>query len=107
MEEDPQYDLDRRFELYNAPARDHETKFDRDRYGYGFYYKPLSIGVWWDKYMALNAMISPGENFAYTDSRPELLRYQLNWSFMFPGEMLNIAGAAAAVVQGLCATLRR
>ena len=96
LEEDPQYDLDRRFELYNSPARDHETKYDRDRFGYGFYYKPLSIGVWWDKYMALNAMITPGENFAYTDTRPELLRYNINWSFMFPGEMLNIAGAAAS-----------
>ena len=39
------------------PARDHETKYDRTA-GYGFYYKPLSIGVWWDKYMALNAMIT-------------------------------------------------
>ena len=96
LEEDPQYDLDRRFELYNSPARDHETKYDRDRFGYGFYYKPLSIGVWWDKYMALNAMITPGENFAYTDTRPSLLRYNINWSFMFPGEMLNIAGAAAS-----------
>jgi hypothetical protein len=96
LSEDPQYDLDRRFELNSAPARDHETRFDRDRYGYGFYYKPLSIGVWWDKYMALNAMIAPGENFAYTDTRPELLRYNINWSLLFPGEMLNIAGAAAS-----------
>lgn len=95
-EEEPEYDLSRRFELYDDPARDHETRYDRERYGYGFYYKPVSIGVWWDKYMALNAMTSPGENFAYTDTRPDMLRYNVNWSLLFPGEMLNIAGAAAS-----------
>jgi hypothetical protein len=98
LSEDPEYDLDRRFELYDAPARDHETRFNRDRFGYGFYYKPESIGVWWDKYMVLNSMISAGENFAYTDTRPELIRYNINWSLLFGGEMLNIAGAAAAQV---------
>ncbi|MAO83225.1 MAG: hypothetical protein CMH50_04970 [Myxococcales bacterium] len=94
-EDNPEYDLDRTFRLYDEPGRDHETRYEREKDGYGFYYKPRSLGVWWDKYMVLNAMISPGENFAYVDDRPDLLKYRMNWSMMFAPEMLNLAGAIA------------
>jgi hypothetical protein len=93
--EDPEYDLDKQFELMDSPARDHETRYNRDRFGYGFYYKPESIGVWWDKYMALYAFILPGANFAYVDSRPDMVKYSMNWSYLFAGPLMNLSAAVA------------
>jgi len=69
-----------------------ETAYSREQYGYDFYYKPVSIGTWWDKYLAVMAIGDPYTFFIGVDSGSDTRSYLINFADLFPGEVNNLVG---------------
>lgn len=72
------------------PAR---TIYSKERYGYDFYNKPIVMGSWWDKWMAIKAMNDPYTDFIGVDASSDTASYLLSFGTLF-GENINevIAG---------------
>ncbi|MBI5547480.1 MAG: zinc-dependent metalloprotease, partial [Deltaproteobacteria bacterium] len=72
-----------------------QSLYDRERYGYDFFYKPVTIGSWWDKYLAIEALGNPYTKFIGVDSNSDVLAYLINFTDLFYAEVNNMVGALA------------
>jgi hypothetical protein len=68
------------------------TYYSHERYGYDFYYKPVIIGSWWDKWLAVDALGNPETEFIQ-DQATESLQYVFNFRVIFPNPVNNMVGA--------------
>jgi hypothetical protein len=72
-----------------------QSAYDREKYGYSFYYKPVRMGSWWDKYMAIMALGSPYTRFIGVDSGSDVFSYLINFNDLFYSDINNMVGAMA------------
>lgn len=72
-----------------------QTRYDREKYGYNFYYKPVVVGSWWDKYLAIEALGDPYTSFIGVDGRSDVLAYLINFNDLFSTEVNNMVGGMA------------
>lgn len=72
------------------------TEYDRERYGYNFYWKPTVMGSWWEKWMAVKALSDPYTNFIGVDASADASSYLISMSTLF-GDVVNdvVSGAVA------------
>ena len=68
------------------------TTYDRDRYGYYFYSKPLVIGYWWDKWMAVRALGDSDTQFIGTDQSSDTRSYLISLTALFSEDINNVVG---------------
>ncbi len=72
-----------------------QSGYDRERYGYDFFYKPVLIGSWWDKYLAIQALGNPYTKFIGVDTGSDTLAYLINFNDLFYSEVNNLVGGLA------------
>ncbi|MCK6512278.1 hypothetical protein L6R29_20300 [Myxococcota bacterium] len=70
--------------------------YDRDTYGYEFYWKPVSLGAWWDKYLAAMALGDPYTRFIGVDSTADARSYLINFTALYGTYVNNILGGFLA-----------
>ncbi len=75
-------------------ARPANTLYDRDRYGYYFYDKPLTIGSWWDKWLAVKALGDPDTNFIGVDASSDTRAFLISLNTLFGNDINNLIGGA-------------
>lgn len=73
-------------------ARFSQSAYDRDRYGYNFYYKPVLVGSWWDKYIAVIALGDPYTRFIGVDANSDVFSYLINFNTLFNPDVTNMVG---------------
>jgi hypothetical protein len=69
------------------------TQFDYQKYGHEFAWKPVSIGTWWDKYLAVLALGDPYTSFYGIDTEANLAGYLINFNTLFARYVNNIVGS--------------
>ncbi|MFN7132782.1 MAG: zinc-dependent metalloprotease, partial [Myxococcales bacterium] len=69
-----------------------QSAYDRERYGYSFYYKPVLIGSWWDKYIAVLALGNPYTRFIGVDANSDVFSYLINFNSLFNDSINNMVG---------------
>ncbi|MFN7131467.1 MAG: zinc-dependent metalloprotease, partial [Myxococcales bacterium] len=69
-----------------------DTYFNYERYGYDFYYKPVVIGSWWDKWLAVDALGNP-DTWFIQNKATDSLQYVFNYRVIFPNVVNNMVGA--------------
>jgi len=75
-------------------ARPANTLYDRDRYGYFFYDKPLTIGSWWDKWLAVKALGDPNTDFIGVDASSDTRSFLISLNTLFGNDINNLIGGA-------------
>ncbi len=70
------------------------TRYDRDRYGYHFYWKPTVMGSWWEKWMAVKALYDHNTNFIGVDASADTASYLISLGTLFGTDINNLIGAA-------------
>ena len=78
--------------LKPGTGRYQDTYYSYERYGYDFFYKPVVIGNWWDKFLAVDALGDP-ETFFIQNKATESLQYVFNFRVIFPSPVNNMVGA--------------
>jgi hypothetical protein len=73
-------------------ARPERTTYDRDVFGYYFYWKPTAMGYWWDKWMAIKALSDPYTDFIGVDSSSDQASYAISLSTLFAEDINNLVG---------------
>ena len=73
-------------------ARPANTTYDRDRYGYFFYNKPIVIGSWWDKWMAVKAFGDGNTNFIGVDSSSDTRSFLISLNLLFGDDINTLIG---------------
>jgi hypothetical protein len=77
-------------------GRPSETIYDRTTYGYYFYYKPIVIGSWWEKWMAVKALGDPYTDFIGTDTSADVQSYLINFNSLFLGDVNDLVGGVTS-----------
>lgn len=75
-------------------ARPANTLYDRDQYGYYFYNKPLVMGSWWDKWLAVKAFGDSNTDFIGVDASSDTRSFLISLNTLFGDQINNIIGAA-------------
>ncbi len=73
-------------------ARPERTTYDRDVFGYYFYWKPTAMGYWWDKWMAIKALSDPYTDFIGVDSSSDQASYAISLATLFAEDINNLVG---------------
>lgn len=79
-----------------GPGRQMLSTFDKDTHGYDFYWKPINIGGWWDKYLAVLALGDTQTRFLGVDRSGNARSFLINYSNMFGRYIGNIIGGFLA-----------
>ena len=80
-------------ELGLGVARPANTLYDRDQYGYYFYIKPLVIGSWWDKWMAVKAIGDSNTDFIGVDASSDTRSFLISLNTLFGDDLNNLVGS--------------
>ena len=72
------------------------SEFSWDQNGYEFYWKPMNIGAWWDKYLAVMALGDPYTRFRGVDSQADPRSFLINFNNFFGLYINNVVGAFIA-----------
>jgi hypothetical protein len=75
-------------------GRPANTLYDRDRYGYYFYNKPVTIGSWWDKWLAVKALGDPNTDFIGVDASSDTRSFLISLNTLFGDNINNVIGGA-------------
>ncbi len=91
-------------ELGVGGARPANTTYDRTRYGYYFYLKPIVIGSWWEKWLAVKALGDGDTDFVGVDASSDTRSYLISLNLLF-GDAINdlvggVVGESAASYAG-------
>lgn len=83
-------------ELAFAPggARPANTLYDREKYGYYFYIKPVVMGSWWDKWLAVKAFGDSNTDFIGVDASSDTRSFLISLNTLFGDSINNVIGAA-------------
>ncbi len=73
-------------------ARPANTRYDRDAYGYYFYIKPIVIGSWWDKWLAVKALGDPNTDFIGVDSASDPKSFLISMNTIFGDDINSLIG---------------
>jgi hypothetical protein len=68
------------------------TTYDRERYGYYFYWKPVVMGSWWDKWLAVKAVGDPYTDFIGVDASSDTRSYLISFNTLFGDDINNLVG---------------
>jgi hypothetical protein len=82
-------------ELALGGARPANTLYDRERYGYYFYNKPVVIGSWWEKWLAVKAMGDGNTDFIGVDASSDTRSFYISLNLLFGESINNLVGAVA------------
>lgn len=80
-------------ELPLGTARFGLDKYNKDAYGYGFYWKPVAIGAWWDKWLAMQAFGDPYTDFIGVDSRGDARSFLISFNNLFRNDIASAVGS--------------
>jgi hypothetical protein len=80
-------------ELPLGVARFGLDKYNKDAYGYGFYWKPVAIGAWWDKWLAMQAFGDPYTDFIGVDSRGDARSFLISFNNLFRNDIASAVGS--------------
>ncbi len=83
-------------EIPSGLGKHQVTLFDRDEYGIEFWFKPVRIGGWWDKIIAMMAMADPMTNFMGMDASSDTRSFLINTKALWPDEITNLIGGYIA-----------
>ncbi|MEL6186072.1 MAG: hypothetical protein AAFU79_15715, partial [Myxococcota bacterium] len=72
------------------------TVYDREAYGFNFYWKPTIMGSWWEKWMAVKALSDPYTNFIGVDASADTASFLINFSTLFEDQVNQIVSGAVA-----------
>lgn len=75
-------------------ARVANTIYDREKYGYYFYIKPITIGSWWDKWLAVKAFGDSNTDFIGVDASSDTRSFLISLNTLFGDDINNVIGAA-------------
>lgn len=75
-------------------ARAANTLYDREKYGYYFYNKPITIGSWWDKWLAVKALGDSNTDFIGVDASSDTRSFLISLNTLFGDDINNLIGAA-------------
>ncbi|MEW5853082.1 MAG: hypothetical protein AB2A00_30140 [Myxococcota bacterium] len=67
-------------------------KYDREQYGYYFYWKPVAIGSWWDKWLAMQALGDPYTEFIGVDATGDSRSYLISFNSLFFNQIQSAVG---------------
>ena len=73
-------------------ARPANTLYNRDEYGYYFYIKPIVIGSWWDKWLAVKALGDPNTDFIGVDSASDPKSFLISMNTIFGDDINSLIG---------------
>lgn len=73
-------------------ARPANTRYDRESYGYYFYIKPIVIGSWWDKWLAVKALGDPNTDFIGVDSASDPKSFLISMNTIFGDDINSLIG---------------
>lgn len=82
-------------ELAVGGARPANTLYDRERYGYYFYNKPIVIGSWWEKWLAVKAMGDGNTDFIGVDASSDTRSFYISLNLLFGEPINNLVGSVA------------
>lgn len=68
------------------------TTYSKEEYGYYFYWKPVVMGHWWDKWAAVMALGDPNTRFIGTDASSDTRSYLINFNTLFGDEINDLIG---------------
>jgi hypothetical protein len=68
-------------------------KYDRATFGYYFYWKPKTIGSWWDKWLAMQALGDPWTDFIGVDAQGNARSYLISFNSLFRNQVQNAVGS--------------
>lgn len=83
-------------ELDYGDARPSITLYDRQKYGYYFYWKPVVMGSWWDKWLAVKALGDPWTDFIGVDASSDTRSYLISLNTIFANEIHSMIGGIVA-----------
>lgn len=75
-------------------AKPSRSVYDRERYGYNFYWKPVVMGSWWEKWMAVKALSDPYTDFKGVDAASDTASFLISLTTLFGEEINNIVAGA-------------
>lgn len=75
-------------------ARVANTIYDREKYGYYFYIKPITIGSWWDKWLAVKALGDSNTDFIGVDASSDTRSFLISLNTLFGDDINNLIGGA-------------
>jgi hypothetical protein len=64
------------------------TRYDRETFGYYFYWKPTVMGSWWDKWLAVKAIGDPYTDFIGVDANSDTRSFMISFQTLF-GDQIN------------------
>lgn len=73
-------------------ARAANTLYDREKYGYYFYNKPVTIGSWWDKWLAVKALGDSNTDFIGVDASSDTRSFLISLNTLFGNDINNLIG---------------
>lgn len=79
-------------EIPYGVGRNSITLYDRAKYGYYFYWKPVVMGSWWDKWLAVKAVGDPYTDFIGVDASSDTRSYLISLNTLFANEITNMLG---------------
>ena len=68
-------------------------KYDRSTFGYYFYWKPTTIGSWWDKWLAMQALGDPWTDFIGVDAQGNARSYLISFNSLFRNQVQDAVGS--------------
>jgi hypothetical protein len=74
-------------------ARPSNTLYDREQFGYYFYVKPVVIGSWWDKWMAVKALNDPNTDFIGVDAASDPKAFLISMNTLFGDQVNDLVGS--------------
>ncbi len=83
-------------EIPYGVGRSSITLYDREKYGYYFYWKPVVMGSWWDKWLAVKAVGDPYTDFIGVDASSDTRSYLISFNTLFANEINNMIGGVVS-----------
>ena len=77
-------------------ARQSITLYDRDQFGYYFYWKPTVMGSWWDKWLAVKALGDSNTDFIGVDASSDTRSFLISLNTLFGNEIASLVGGVAS-----------
>lgn len=74
-------------------ARPSITLYDREKYGYYFYWKPTVIGAWLDKWLAIRALGDSYTDFIGVDANSDTRSFLISLNTLFGEEITGLVGS--------------
>ncbi len=74
-------------------VRPANTLYDREQYGYYFYNKPIVMGSWWEKWLAIKAIGDGNTDFIGVDASSDTRSYLINLNTLFGDDLNNLVGS--------------